>query len=76
MKKPKKISSKNCIGAYIHCAKCLKEIPAGVAPVEWAWISIGWTKIGFQVFCNRHKVNVMHIDLQGQKHPANESAKS
>jgi len=59
------------IKAFMHCAKCLREIPDGVSPAEWARVNVGWTKLGLQVWCVRHDTNVVHIDFQGQKHPAN-----
>jgi hypothetical protein len=59
------------IGLYIHCGKCLKEMPAGTSPKEWNRLQVGWTPMGLQVWCVRHNCNVMHIDLEGQMHPAN-----
>ena len=56
---------------FIHCSLCIKEgIPDGESPRTWARFDIGWTKEGLQVWCVRHESNVMHIDFQGQKHPA------
>jgi hypothetical protein len=60
----------NNIKAFFHCAKCLDEMPGGTSPRDWAKLSVGWTIAGFQVWCNRHECNVMHIDFQGVKHPA------
>ena len=59
------------IGAYIHCALCLEERPDGTTPREWAQLEVGWTKRGFQVWCRRHEANVLHVDFEGQTHPAN-----
>ena len=60
---------------YMHCGKCIDEIPGGleapsVSPQDWADLSVGWTRWGFQVWCNRHKCNVVHVNFEGQKHPA------
>ncbi len=52
------------------CAECAKEIPPGMSPREYARFEVGWTKKGFQVWCTRHEINVIHMDFQGQKHPA------
>ena len=63
----------NQILAYMHCALCLEELKANgipAAPRDYAQLEFGWTKPGLQVWCKRHNVNVMHIDFQGQKHPA------
>ena len=64
------------IGAYIHCGKCLHEIPAGTSPVEYARTEIGWTPRGFQVWCRRHDCNILHVDFEGQKHKANTTCKA
>jgi hypothetical protein len=61
------IPNTNELRGYIHCGMCLKE-NAGPQMLE-----IGWTKLGLQIWCRRHNANVMHIDFQGQKHPANTS---
>jgi len=60
----------NEIGAYLHCKKCLEEIPDGVSPMEWSRTQAGWTAKGIQVWCNRHDLNVIHMDFEGTKHPA------
>lgn len=69
------------IGAYMHCGKCLDEWrdphhadSAGHSPQTYAALSVGWTKQGLQVWCYRHRVNVLHVDFEGQKHPANTTA--
>ncbi len=68
------IPGTNEMSAFLHCAKCLLEIPAGVSPREYSSLEVGWTKLGIQVWCKRHDVNVVHIDFQGAKHPANLAA--
>ena len=56
---------------FIHCSLCIKEgIPNGESPETWARFSVGWTKEGLQIWCVRHKSNIVHIDFQGKKHPA------
>lgn len=59
---------------YMHCAVCLRERPADTTPQDWADLSVGWTRWGLQVWCNRHECNVIHIDFEGHKHPANTEA--
>lgn len=61
------------IGAFCHCRQCIDEKPDGVSPKEWARLAIGFTAIGLQVWCDRHDCNVLHIDFEGHKHPANTS---
>jgi len=68
------IPMSNEIQAYCHCGSCLADRPPNVSPAEWAKLAIGWTKLGLQVWCERCSMNVLHIDFQGQKHPASTSA--
>ena len=58
---------KNHIGAFIHCANCLKKLPEGQSPREWGRYEAGWTEKGFQIWCIRCENNVLNIDLLGQK---------
>lgn len=57
----------NEIFSYMHCAECLKEKPPTEAPRTWARLEVGWTPKGLQVWCVRHNLNVVAIDLLGQK---------
>jgi hypothetical protein len=61
---------------FLHCGQCLTERPEEESPKEWARLNVGWTKLGLQVWCTRHEVNVLHIDFEGRKHPANVTAKA
>jgi len=65
-------SSKSII-AFFHCALCLKEKPQLVSPQDWSMLEVGFTVKGLQVWCKRHECNVIHINFQGQTHPANTS---
>lgn len=58
---------------YIHCRLCFDEQPRGTSMEEYSSLSVGVTKQGFQVWCKRHNCNVLHIDFQGSKHPADTS---
>lgn len=60
---------------YMHCALCLAELPAGESPASFARLSVGFTKLGVQVWCARHEANVMHVDFEGACHPANTTRK-
>jgi hypothetical protein len=71
MAKPRKIPTTNEIKLFFHCVHCLKQLPEGVSPREWNMIEAGWTTFGFQVWCRRCERNVVHVDFEGQKHPAN-----
>jgi len=59
------------IVSFLHCALCLAEKPRGQSPKEWARTQAGFTKLGIQIICTRHDVNICHIDFEGQVHPAN-----
>jgi hypothetical protein len=50
----------NGISGYIHCKRCSKTN----SPPN---LECGWTKQGFQVRCFIHNINIVHIDLMGQK---------
>jgi hypothetical protein len=56
---------------YFHCGLCLKEKPPDVTPRDWIHIEAGWTQKGFQVWCVRHECNVINMDFEKHKHPAN-----
>ncbi len=56
---------------YLHCKKCFAEKPKGVSPRDWADTEVGFTELGIQLWCKRHEINIVHIDFQGQQHPAN-----
>lgn len=49
------------ITGFFHCSRCIKEMPDGVSPMEWSKTQTGLTRLGVQVWCNRHDVNVVHI---------------
>lgn len=59
------------ISAYVHCGLCLDELPVGQSPQDYARHSVGLTRRGIQVWCVRHQCNVLHIDFEGNEHPAN-----
>ena len=63
------------ISAYLHCGKCLPDKPDGISPMEWSKTQAGFTPLGLQVWCNRCDCNVMHVDFEGAKHPANVTRK-
>lgn len=72
----RKIPRRNSIKMFFHCARCLKEKPSRLSPRDWAKLEIGFTKLGVQVWCKRHEINVVHIDFEGQRHPATMETKA
>ncbi len=69
------LSNKLCIQLYLHCGKCLDELPPDTSPEEYSRTQAGWTEEGIQIWCNRHQCNVMHMDFEGRQHPANTTCK-
>jgi len=56
------------IESFFHCSECMKEIPDDESPMTYQHIQAGWTIEGFQVWCVRHDLNIIHLDFEGQKH--------
>ena len=52
---------------YMHCLRCMDGRPEDQSPREWARLNVGMTPIGFQVWCVRHDLNVLHIDFEGRR---------
>lgn len=52
------------IQMFMHCGLCIKEN-------KQQRIEAGWTPLGFQVWCRNHDCNIVHVDFEGQTHPAN-----
>jgi hypothetical protein len=46
----------------------------GITPRDYGQYEVGFTKIGIQIWCKRHEINILHIDFEGQKHPASLTA--
>ena len=67
------IPNTNGILEYFHCRRCLVEDTARGVPWRQQ-LEVGWTELGLQVWCRRHASNVLHIDFEGCRHPANETA--
>lgn len=65
------IPNTNEIKMFFHCGTCLPQKPSYISPQEWGQLEVGWTVLGLQVWCKRCHSNVIHIDFEGQKHPAN-----
>lgn len=65
----------NSIQLYFHCPMCAKDKPPELSMEQWTSYLAGWTQIGFQVICKRHKVNVMHVDFEGLAHPSDNRAR-
>lgn len=65
------IPAANSIELFFHCSACIDDRPADQSPSEWCSIEAGWTTLGLQVRCKRCDLNIVHIDFEGRKHPAN-----
>lgn len=58
---------KNKIVSFLHCKKCLNELPPNTSPQEYARFEFGATIKGYQLWCVRHNKNIIALDLLGQK---------
>ena len=61
------------ITQYVVCSKCADELATLSPPQslqDYATMDVGFTDYGIQVWCRRHKANIVHIDFQGKKLPA------
>ena len=50
----------------VACSVCIRE-------GHQSDIDAGFTPMGLQVWCRRHNANVLHVDFEGNKHPATTS---
>ena len=57
-------SAQNHIKMFFHCRRCLEEMPQGQSPREWIRMEAGWTQRGLQLWCTRHEMNIVEIDLE------------
>jgi hypothetical protein len=61
----------NLIEQVVICSKCEAEFRLGSTDSrslqDYSRLDIGFTSIGIQVWCRRHKANVVHIDFGGKK---------
>ena len=48
---------------YLHCTRCMFELPRGKSPALWARLSVGVLPDGLQVWCERHDAEVVRIDF-------------
>lgn len=68
------IPNTNEIVMFFHCQNCLRDKPNDMSPGDWARMEVGFTSIGLQVFCRRCQANILHVDFEGVRHPANLTA--
>lgn len=76
------LTNEHAIKMFIHCGQCGVElmdlVQRGIptSPRDYQAIEAGWTKEGLQIWCKRHECNIVHIDFEGVKHPANTTRKA
>ena len=68
-------SNEKEIQLFLHYGLCLQSMPPETSASIWAYLEVGWTEKGLQVWCKRHEVNVCHIDFEGVTHVANTTRK-
>jgi hypothetical protein len=58
----------------VVCGRCADEVAEGqagaVSMQDYARLDVGFSRVGLQVWCRRHHVNVLHLDFQGHRLPA------
>ena len=61
----------NKIKEPIVCVKCSNEFLSGQTDrkslQEYSKIDVGFTERGLQVWCQRHQLNICHINFDGKK---------
>ena len=61
----------NQIKETIVCVKCSDEFMGGSTDAkslqDYSTIDAGFTERGIQLWCQRHQVNICHIDFEGRK---------
>ena len=67
----REIKNTNEIQSFFHCGSCMGQKPEHTSPRDWSQLEVGYTVLGIQVWCKRCECNILHMDFQGQKHPAN-----
>lgn len=66
------------IQAFFHCTLCIREVEdivrrTGLAqnPATYQRLEVGYTRIGVQVWCRRHEINVINFNFEGRDVPRN-----
>lgn len=58
----------------VVCDKCAREVSSGeageISLADYARIEVGFTPFGLQVWCHRHAGNIVHVDFEGRRLPA------
>jgi len=50
---------------YVHCRRCLMELPAGASPRDHVRLEAGITPDGvIKIFCVRHELPVVALPLE------------
>ena len=61
----------NDIREPVICETCFKEYETfqnpDIALRDYVKVDVGFTRIGIQVWCQRHNKNICHIDFEGNK---------
>ena len=58
----------NYIYRYIHCGRCLDDIPKGMSPRDYVNNEVGILPNGdIQVWCIRHEMNVVIFDIENHE---------
>ena len=60
----------NQIKEPIVCVKCSDELTQGLTDAksiqDYSRIDVGFTDRGLQIWCQRHQINICHINFNGE----------
>ena len=61
----------NKIKEPIVCVKCSNEFTTGqtdsISLQDYQKVDVGFTERGLQIWCQRHQLNICHINFEGHK---------
>lgn len=49
---------------FLHCKKCIQEIPAGISPANYSAIEVGVGMKGLIVWCRRHDIEIQTFEIE------------
>jgi hypothetical protein len=51
------------IVSFLHCRRCLEEMPRDISARDFARLEVGLTVDGIQINCVRHDCGVAHVAI-------------
>lgn len=63
----KKIPNGFEINHFLECRACAESCPIGMTLNDYQRVSVGLTNYGVQIWCTRHRANIIHFDFRGSR---------